>query len=199
VTTQGKATHIVMHYSATYADQDIGAAEIDKWHRDRGFAQIGYHWVIRRDGTVEAGRPESVTGAHVRGMNTGKIGVCVVGGLDRTTGPNVGVDNRTSAQIAAQIKLTREILARHPGAHVVGHRDLVATQCPAYDAAAWWASVQADHRTGTMRVVAEKPARVADQPLATKPVDVSEPAQGERQNWLAAIMALLARIFGGKS
>jgi len=176
MTTQGRATHIVMHYSATYPDQDIGAAEIDKWHRERGFARIGYHWVIRRNGTIEAGRPENVTGAHVRGMNTGKIGVCVVGGLDRAKGANVGVDNRTPAQIAAQIKLTREILARHPGAKVVGHRDLVATQCPAYDAGEWWASVQA---------VEAKPAPAQ--------LDPAEQPRG----LLAAILALLARIFGG--
>jgi hypothetical protein len=168
-----------MHYSATYADQDIGAAEIDRWHRDRGFARIGYHWVIRRDGTIEAGRPEGVTGAHVRGQNTGKIGVCLVGGLDRATGPNKGVDNRTSAQIKAQIELTRDILARHPGAAVTGHRDLVATQCPGYDAAAWWASVQA-------------------KPLSPSPVDdIRAPDTDDKpRGLLAAILALLARIFG---
>jgi N-acetylmuramoyl-L-alanine amidase len=181
MTTQGRITHVVMHYSATYPEQDIGAAEIDKWHRDRGFARIGYHWVIRRDGSVEKGRDESHVGAHVRGMNTGKIGVCVVGGLDRATGPNVGVDNRTPAQIAAQIKLTRQILARHPGALVVGHRDLVATQCPAYDAAAWWQSV-------------------VSQPVTPKPVDDSPAPVGERQtDWLALLklpVRLLAWLLG---
>ena len=145
MTTQGNIKRIVMHYSATYPDQDIGATQIDEWHRARGFARIGYHYVIRRDGLVQTGRPENVVGAHVRGHNTGSIGICVVGGLDRATGANVGVDNRTPAQIAAQIKLTRDILRRHPGAQVMGHRDLVATQCPAYDAAAWWASAQASN------------------------------------------------------
>jgi N-acetylmuramoyl-L-alanine amidase len=181
VTTQGRASRIVLHYSATYPDQNIGAAEIDRMHRARGFrGGCGYHYVIRRDGTVEPGRPENVVGAHVRGFNTGSIGICLVGGIDRATGPNHGVDNRTEAQKRAAAALIRDILTRHPGAEVLGHRDLTATQCPAYDARAWWASV-------------------ADQPLATKPVDVSETPSGEHQTIWAAISALVARIFGGRT
>ena len=133
-----KITKIVQHYSATYPDQDIGRAEIDHWHRRRGFNGIGYHYVIRRDGTVERGRSESQVGAHVAGHNADSIGICLVGGLERATGPNVGIDNRTTAQIRAQVELTRELLARYPGAEVIGHRDLAATQCPGYDARKWW-------------------------------------------------------------
>jgi N-acetyl-anhydromuramyl-L-alanine amidase AmpD len=135
-------THIVMHYSATYHDQNVTPADIRKWHLARGFSDIGYHYIITEDGTVHPGRtPETRVGAHVRGMNSGKIGICLTGGLDRATGGNTGVDNRTPAQIASQIVLTRQILSRHPGAKICGHRDLVSTQCPGYDAAAWWASV----------------------------------------------------------
>lgn len=142
---------VVLHYSATFADEDIGRAEIDGWHHARGFNGIGYHYVIRRDGTVEVGRsPETKQGAHVKNQNSGKIGICCVGGLERATGVNVGVDNRTPAQIQALGNLVSEILARHPGAKVVGHRDLAATQCPAYDAAAWWAEWSAKNR-GTER------------------------------------------------
>lgn len=155
---------IVLHYSATYPDQDIGVAEIDRWHRDRGFSRVGYHYVIRRDGRVEPGRREGEIGAHVRGHNTGTLGICLVGGLDRATGPDIGVDNRTEAQKRAAATLIRDILTRHPDAKVLGHRDLVATQCPGYDAAAWWAEVNA-------------------------------PPTGL---W-AAIIALLARIFGGRT
>lgn len=104
-----RAIHtIVLHHSATYADQDIGAAEIDAMHRARGFPPfrrpdgregwIGYHWVVRRMGLVEAGRPEALAGAHVRGHNTGTIGICLVGGLRRESGPNLGQDTRTQAQ-----------------------------------------------------------------------------------------------------
>ena len=134
-------THIVLHYSATYPDQDIGAAEIDVMHRQRGFKKIGYHYVIRWDGRVEQGRKETEVGAHVKGKNTGKLGICCIGGLERKTGPDVGVDNRTPEQIAATIRLVRELLQRYPGAKVVGHKDLAPTQCPGFDVASWWAKV----------------------------------------------------------
>jgi N-acetylmuramoyl-L-alanine amidase len=137
-----KIDTIVIHYSATFADQNLTVKDIDKMHRDRGWKMVGYHWVIRRDGVVEQGRPEAMVGAHVGGQNTGKIGICCIGGLDRATGPNKGVDNRTPQQIESLIKLIRECLKRYPGAKVVGHRDLAATQCPGFDVRAWWAKVQ---------------------------------------------------------
>ena len=137
-----KVTHIVVHYSATYADQDLTVKDIDKMHRDRGWQMVGYHYVIRRDGTIERGRPESMVGAHVGNQNTGKLGICCIGGLERATGPNKGVDNRTPQQVESLIKLIRDVLKRHPGAQVVGHRDLAPTQCPGFDVPAWWAKVQ---------------------------------------------------------
>ncbi|MDO5643861.1 MAG: N-acetylmuramoyl-L-alanine amidase [Paracoccus sp. (in: a-proteobacteria)] len=82
----------VHHYSATYPDQDIGVAEIREMHRKRGWRDVGYHYVIRRDGTIERGRPESKVGAHVAGHNATSIGICCIGGIERATGPNVGVD-----------------------------------------------------------------------------------------------------------
>lgn len=140
--SMSKITHIVVHYSATYADQNMTAADIDRMHRARGFRKIGYHRFIRRDGTVEIGRPYSEVGAHVGGQNSGKIGICWAGGLERATGPNVGVDNRTAAQTDALIATIRDILRSHPNAKVVGHRDLAATLCPAFDVPRWWAGVQ---------------------------------------------------------
>jgi N-acetylmuramoyl-L-alanine amidase len=134
-------THIVVHYSATYEDQNLTRADIDKMHKARGWTMVGYHYVIRRDGTVEIGRPETTVGAHVGGQNTGKIGICCIGGLNRATGSNVGVDNRTPEQIESLIKLIRDIRKRHPKAEVVGHRDLAATQCPGFDVRTWWAKV----------------------------------------------------------
>lgn len=142
-----KITHIVVHYTATYEDQLLTAADIDKMHRQRGWKMIGYHWIIRRDGTVEQGRPENMTGAHVGGQNTGKIGISWIGGLNRATGPDKGVDNRTDAQKASLIKLIKECLVRYPGAKVVGHRDLAPTQCPGFDVEAWWAKVQGGSKT----------------------------------------------------
>lgn len=137
-----KITHLVVHYSATYADQNLTVKDIDKMHRERGWQMVGYHYVIRRDGVIERGRPETMVGAHVANQNTGKIGICCIGGLDRATGPNKGVDNRTPEQIESLIRLLRDLLKRYPGAKVVGHRDLAPTQCPGFDVQAWWAKVQ---------------------------------------------------------
>lgn len=68
--SMSRVTAVVVHYSATYEDQDIGLAEIRAMHLKRGFKREGYHWIIRRDATVEAGRPESMVGAHVGGQNS---------------------------------------------------------------------------------------------------------------------------------
>ena len=142
-----KVRWIVQHYSATPIERDFTAADIDAMHRARGFREIGYHYFIRKNGKVETGRDMSQpgrfeTGAHSQGENSASVGICLEGGVTLAA-RNVGVDNRTSAQIKAQIALIRELLARFPNAKVVGHRDMpgAATQCPGYDAAAWWASV----------------------------------------------------------
>ncbi|RJL08397.1 N-acetylmuramoyl-L-alanine amidase [Paracoccus siganidrum] len=148
--TNAPVRYIVLHYSATYADQDLGVEDIRKMHLDRGFNDVGYHYIIKRDGTVQKGRADSTVGAHVAGHNTGSIGICCIGGLERASGPNVGVDNRTDAQKAATIRLVRDLLVRHPGAQVVGHRDLAPTLCPGFDVRSWWASVD----TGSASTIA---------------------------------------------
>ena len=60
---------IIIHCSATRAEQDITAADIESWHRARGFWTIGYHYVIRLDGTIEPGRDVTLDGAHCMGWN----------------------------------------------------------------------------------------------------------------------------------
>ena len=134
---------ITVHYTATYEDQDWRAADIRKWHLDRGWRDIGYHLVIRLDGTVEPGRPMHQVGAHVAGRNSGNIGICYVGGLKRETGTSVGHNTMTKAQEASLIGAIRALQEKHPNAQVVGHRDLAATMCPGFDVPAWWARVNA--------------------------------------------------------
>lgn len=136
--------HIVLHYSATYPDQDLDVDDIRKMHKARGFNDVGYHYIIKRDGTVQKGRADSVVGAHVAGHNTGSLGICCIGGIERATGPNVGVDNRTQAQKDATVLLVNDLLRKHPNAKVVGHRDLKPTQCPGFDVKTWWAAVGGD-------------------------------------------------------
>ena len=73
---------IIVHCSATKAGQDFTAADIDCWHRERGFNGIGYHYVIRLDGKLEKGRDVSLAGAHCRGWNERSVGICYIGGVD---------------------------------------------------------------------------------------------------------------------
>ncbi|SDE89837.1 N-acetylmuramoyl-L-alanine amidase [Limimaricola pyoseonensis] len=139
-----RVTTIVIHYSATPIEKSYTATDIDAMHRARGFNEIGYHYFIRRDGTVETGRDLShpgrfEVGAHSQGENASSIGVCYEGGV-RASAPNTGFDSRTPEQIEAMIALIRELLKRFPGAVVRGHREMpaAATQCPGFLASAWW-------------------------------------------------------------
>ena len=130
-------TLIVIHCSAVKPDQLSSAAQIDSWHRDRGFhLGIGYHYVIRRDGTIEPGRLEWMIGAHchVKGhhYNSHSIGICYEGGLDARGQPD---DTRTAEQKKTMLHLLEELHQRYPRAMIVGHRDLSHDRdCPCFDA-----------------------------------------------------------------
>lgn len=127
-----KIDKIVVHCSATETGRDFQAKDIDGWHRARGFARIGYHWVVRLDGRVEAGRPETTVGAHCLGQNRNSIGVCYIGGLKG----GKPCDTRTQAQKRSLERLMAIIRARYPEATVHGHREFAAKACPCFDAAA---------------------------------------------------------------
>jgi N-acetyl-anhydromuramyl-L-alanine amidase AmpD len=115
-------TLIVIHCSAVKPDQLSSVAQIDSWHRDRGFKfGVGYHYVIRRDGSIEAGRPEWMIGAHCVNHNKYSIGVCYEGGLDARGQP---ADTRTAAQKATLRQLLTDLHRRYPRAVIVGHHDL---------------------------------------------------------------------------
>jgi N-acetylmuramoyl-L-alanine amidase len=133
-----KISEIIVHCSATPAGRDVSAADINVWHKQRGFACIGYHYVVRLDGTVERGRDESRVGAHCLGHNAGSIGVCYVGGCDAKMKP---LDTRTDAQKQALVSLLTELLSRYPGATVHGHRDFAAKACPCFDASVEYANL----------------------------------------------------------
>ena len=138
-------TLIVVHCSAVRPDQTSSAKQIDEWHKDRGFNSIGYHYVIRRDGTIEPGRPEWMVGTHCVNHNAHSIGVCYEGGLDIRGQP---ADTRTAEQKQTMRRLLEELHERYPRAMIVGHRDLIASphsdlqvrkspgkDCPCFDAA----------------------------------------------------------------
>lgn len=134
--TRKKTDAIIVHCSATQAKTDVGAAEIERWHRERGFLAIGYHYVIRRDGRIEKGRDETVVGAHVEGHNSTTVGVCMVGGIDAKGNPQ---DNFTPAQYASLQTLLRELKTRYSTAEIKGHRDFpgVAKACPSFSVKGW--------------------------------------------------------------
>jgi N-acetyl-anhydromuramyl-L-alanine amidase AmpD len=129
---------MVVHCAATKADMDIGAKEIRQWHFQRGWMDIGYHYVIRRNGAIEEGRPVDRPGAHARGFNHLSLGICLVGGVaaDGKTPEN----NFTPDQFHALLRLLQDLKQKHPDATVIGHRDLpnVKKGCPSFDVQSWW-------------------------------------------------------------
>ena len=143
---------IVVHCSATRVDRDITARDIDSFHRVCGFSSWGYHYYVRKDGSIEKMRDESEPGAHAYGHNRDSIGLCYEGGLDVNGRP---ADTRTAAQKCTLVALLRSLRADYPGARVVGHRDLSpdvngngrvdkwerTKECPCFDAAEEYADL----------------------------------------------------------
>lgn len=126
-----KIKGLVVHCSATKANHDVNADEIDRWHRQKGWSGIGYHFVIKRDGTIENGRMIDETGAHARGFNKGTLGICMVGGRGDNGKPE---NNFTPEQERALEKLIKELYDFYPITFIVGHRDLpkVNKACPCF-------------------------------------------------------------------
>jgi N-acetyl-anhydromuramyl-L-alanine amidase AmpD len=115
-------TMLIIHCSAVKPDQESSAAQIDTWHRRQAWKLgIGYHYVIRRDGEIEHGRPEWMIGAHCVNHNAHSIGICYEGGLDIRGQPD---DTRTEAQKASMRRLLEELHWRYPRAIIIGHHDL---------------------------------------------------------------------------
>lgn len=123
---------IIVHCSATPRGRDVSAADIRRWHIKRGFRDIGYHFVIRLDGTIEPGRDIGQFGAHCLGKNNCSIGICYVGGLEKVG--KKAADTRTPEQKGAMEALLVELLKLFPNAEIRSHRDYAAKACPCFDA-----------------------------------------------------------------
>lgn len=124
-------TLIVIHCSAVRPGQQSSLEDIDRWHRARGWKSCGYHFVVRRDGTVETGRPVEQVGAHCQYHNKYSIGICYEGGLDEAGKP---ADTRTPKQKLALRQLLNQLHSQFPKALVVGHHDLnPMKECPCFD------------------------------------------------------------------
>lgn len=114
--------YLVIHCSATPATMDVDAKEIDRWHRAKGWLKIGYHFVIKRDGTLETGRHLEEVGAHVQGFNHNSVGICLAGGM--TADMRAPEDNFTKTQRTALHLILNDLCALWPEAKLVGHWEL---------------------------------------------------------------------------
>lgn len=125
-----RITEIIIHCTATKEGKDFTVDDIRRWHRERGFDDCGYHFVVRLDGTVEQGRPIAVAGAHCKGHNANSIGIAYVGGLDKDGRPK---DTRTAAQRDALLCLVWRVKQAYPEAKVYGHNAFANKACPCFD------------------------------------------------------------------
>jgi N-acetyl-anhydromuramyl-L-alanine amidase AmpD len=114
---------------------DVDWKDIDRWHRQRGWLGIGYHFVIRRNGSVEKGRDIDAIGAHARGYNKNSIGICLVGGVDEDGDPD---DNFTYDQYRSLEVLCEKLIQKYPKAKIIGHNAVNPHKaCPCFDWEAW--------------------------------------------------------------
>lgn len=126
-----KITEIIIHCAATPEGKDFTVQDIDRWHRQRGFKCIGYHFVIYRDGSIHKGRPLDQIGAHCTGHNANSIGICYIGGC--AADGKTAKDTRTGAQREALKRLVAELREAYPQATIHGHREFAKKACPSFD------------------------------------------------------------------
>jgi N-acetyl-anhydromuramyl-L-alanine amidase AmpD len=127
--------YIVIHCSATKPRMDIGLTEIRKWHvQDNGWRDVGYHYIIRRNGEVELGRSNRDTGAHAAGYNHKSVSLCMVGGMAED---NSAENNFTAQQWTALLDLVKQLKLNYPDADVIGHNEISEKECPSFDVQKW--------------------------------------------------------------
>lgn len=131
-----KITKIIVHCSATPEGKDYSVNTIRDWHLARGWRDIGYHFVIYRNGEIAEGRPIEQSGAHTKGENYCSIGICYIGGVEaeKKDGKWPPKDTRTADQVAALQDLLCQLKEQYPAAVVYGHRDFSSKACPSFDA-----------------------------------------------------------------
>ena len=126
LSNRSETDQVVIHHTGNPTDDDLSAAEINASHKARGWSCIGYHYVIRKDGTVEIGRPHWTAGAHAYGHNSHTIGVHVCGNFEEA--------EPTSEQIESTAMLLANLCADYGLSidrdTIVGHHELMSTACP---------------------------------------------------------------------
>lgn len=121
---------IIIHCTATPEGREVSVEQIRRWHKQRGFYDIGYHLLIHLDGSVEVGRPLTVAGAHCTKHNANSLGVCYVGGVDADNRPK---DTRTPAQVATLKAIVQTARALMPGIKISGHKQYARKACPCFE------------------------------------------------------------------
>ena len=121
---------IIVHCTATREGAPVSLDTVRRWHLERGWSDIGYHYLILLDGTIERGRPEEIQGAHVKGYNRNSIGVSYVGGVDKDLNPK---DTRTQDQKDSLHNLLSNLMASYEGATLHGHNEFSSKACPSFE------------------------------------------------------------------
>lgn len=178
-----KINEIIIHCTATRPEWWAGkatlekVAEIRRWHvQERKWKDIGYHYLIDRDGTIAPGRPESVAGAHVAGRNANTLGIALFGGHGSNENGQFS-DHFTPAQDRALRGLLTQLRGQHGAVPVTGHNQYAAKACPGFRAPAWFAQ--------------------SPLPLARKPKPAPAPAPAPKpQGFWDVLWRLIVAIFG---
>ncbi len=127
-----KINKIILHCAATPQGREVSVDTIRKWHLQRGFNDIGYHYVIHLDGKISSGRPLNKQGAHCSGQNRGSIGICYVGGMSKDM--KKAKDTRTQAQKDSLIKLMHELIYKYNKDMTIhGHNEYANKACPSFN------------------------------------------------------------------
>lgn len=128
-----KIDKIIIHCSATPEHRNVSVEDLRREHiQNRGFKEIGYHYIITLDGEIHKGRPEYEIGAHALGHNANSIGVCYIGGVEENnvTKPK---DTRTPEQRRSLIDIVKRLQASYPNATVHGHNEFANKACPSFN------------------------------------------------------------------
>lgn len=146
---RSRTDFLVVHCAATPPTLDVGIDWLRGVHRRAGYRDVGYHYAIRRDGSIEIGRPIDTEGAHVKGWNHVSVGICLIGGIDSK---GRAEDNFEPVQKATLKGLLLTLLKKYPNAKIQGHRDFSPDkngngkvdpwerikECPCFDVIEWW-------------------------------------------------------------
>lgn len=128
-----KINKIILHCTATPEGRHTTVEDVRRWHLDRGWSDIGYHYLVYLDGSVVKGRPVERSGSHVKGLNKNSIGIAYVGGIDRVNFKPL--DTRTEKQKSSLYELIMNLMKDYPDATLHGHNEFSSKACPSFDVA----------------------------------------------------------------